>query len=229
LQLERRADGYDILSGASGDCDGNTIPDECDIATGTADCNANGVPDACDLASGSSHDLNTNGLPDECEPNLTWHVDDDAAPGGNGSAAAPFQTINQGVHAAVSGDTVVVHDGLYLIGDGSQDLHFHGKDIAVRSEQGPVNCIVDGQGTAHAFMFLQGETSAASLEGLTIRNAAYSPAALESASRTPVRPSATACSKAAPAPGVQALMSSIARRTSRIACSATTPCCRASD
>lgn len=32
------------------------------------DCNGNGVPDACDLASGTSVDLDRDGFPDECEP-----------------------------------------------------------------------------------------------------------------------------------------------------------------
>ena len=32
-----------------------------------ADCNGNGVPDQCDIASGTSPDSNGNGTPDECE------------------------------------------------------------------------------------------------------------------------------------------------------------------
>ncbi len=63
------------------DCNGNGIPDACDIDCGpaggacdlpgcgqSADCNTNGVPDECDIASGTSLDLNGNGIPDECEP-----------------------------------------------------------------------------------------------------------------------------------------------------------------
>jgi hypothetical protein len=53
----------------SQDCNGNGIPDECDIASGfSQDCNGNGIPDECDIASGFSQDLNGNGIPDECEP-----------------------------------------------------------------------------------------------------------------------------------------------------------------
>ncbi|MEM7309585.1 MAG: thrombospondin type 3 repeat-containing protein, partial [Planctomycetota bacterium] len=64
------------------DCNGNDIPDECDIASGTStdlngngipdeceeDCNGNGIPDDVDIASGTSADCNSNGIPDECEP-----------------------------------------------------------------------------------------------------------------------------------------------------------------
>ena len=64
----------------SEDCNGNSIPDACDIDAGTSDdLNGNGVPDECedcngngvfddqDVAAGTSEDCNGNGLPDECE------------------------------------------------------------------------------------------------------------------------------------------------------------------
>jgi len=44
-----------------GICEGLDLP-----STGP-DCNGNGVPDACDIALGTSPDGNANGLPDECE------------------------------------------------------------------------------------------------------------------------------------------------------------------
>jgi len=54
-------------AGQEPDCNGNSVPDDCDIAGGTSsDCNANGVPDECDIASGGSEDCNGNGVPDEC-------------------------------------------------------------------------------------------------------------------------------------------------------------------
>lgn len=43
------------------------------------DCNGNGVPDACDIASGRSVDLNGDGVPDECNP--VADVDGDGATG----------------------------------------------------------------------------------------------------------------------------------------------------
>ena len=50
------------------DCNGNGLPDGCDIDGGTsADCNLNGRPDECDIAGGGSEDINRNGVPDECE------------------------------------------------------------------------------------------------------------------------------------------------------------------
>jgi len=66
---------------AFGDCNNNTVPDECDISDGTSsdcqpngipdecepDCNNNGVADACDIAGGGSADCEPDGIPDECE------------------------------------------------------------------------------------------------------------------------------------------------------------------
>ena len=61
-------DDEDIAMGTSQDCNGNSIPDECDIASGTSpDCNDNAVPDECDVSAGTSPDSNGNGIPDECE------------------------------------------------------------------------------------------------------------------------------------------------------------------
>ena len=52
----------------SEDCNGNSVPDACDIAAGTSeDCQPNSVPDECDLAGGTSYDCTGNTIPDECE------------------------------------------------------------------------------------------------------------------------------------------------------------------
>ncbi len=49
------------------DCNSNSIPDSCDIASGfDHDCNNNGQLDGCDIAQGAEDD-NLNGYPDPCE------------------------------------------------------------------------------------------------------------------------------------------------------------------
>lgn len=58
----------DALAALAGDCDGNGIDDETDIANGTfPDCNGNLIPDQCDVQQAASPDVNANGIPDECE------------------------------------------------------------------------------------------------------------------------------------------------------------------
>ncbi len=82
-----------------------------------------------------------------------------------------FPTIQEGVDAAVDGDEVIIADGVYS-GDGNHSINFLGKLITVRSENGPDNCIVDLQGLEkRGFMFVNGETNATVLDGLTVRNA----------------------------------------------------------
>ncbi len=54
------------------DCNGNGIPDACDLArcdgsVWCADCNDNDILDSCDIASGASCDCQADGIPDECQ------------------------------------------------------------------------------------------------------------------------------------------------------------------
>jgi hypothetical protein len=165
-------DYLDLLEGSAEDCQSDFELDACQIALGaSADCNANGVPDDCEIASGAVPDLNHNGVPDPCEvvsggPN--WYVDGSAAPGGNGSIAAPFETIWQGVIAAQNGHTIHIADGLYR-GVGNRAIEFGGKNLTLRSMNGPANCVIDCESASRAFWIHGGETDVR-LEGLTVRN-----------------------------------------------------------
>ena len=50
------------------DCNGNAIPDSCDIASGAAsDCDGDGRPDSCEFVAGANRDLDSDGLLDACE------------------------------------------------------------------------------------------------------------------------------------------------------------------
>ena len=58
---------YRCSNSAKADCDGDGIPDDQAIASGSVpDCNGTGVPDSCDIALGISLDSNQDGVPDEC-------------------------------------------------------------------------------------------------------------------------------------------------------------------
>ena len=63
----------------SQDCNGNGVPDECDIVAGTCFvCRPGGVPDECEIADGTREDLDGNGVPDDCEPDCNGNGWDDA-------------------------------------------------------------------------------------------------------------------------------------------------------
>lgn len=78
-----------------------------------------------------------------------------------------YTTIQAAIDAAVSGDVLIVSDGVYT-GEGNRDIGFAGKTITVKSENGPENCIIDCETKGRAFLFLDGEDGL--LDGLTIRN-----------------------------------------------------------
>jgi predicted outer membrane repeat protein len=161
-------DDCDLKAGFSVDCNANDVPDSCDIALGfSPDCNGNSVPDECDLEAGTSSDLNGNGIPDECDPNVTWWVDAAAPPGGNGSAAQPFQAIDEGVQAAIDGDEIVVRDGTYT-GPGNKAIAFAGREIVVRSQNGALGCVIDLQDEQRAFL-VDNAGPGTRIEGFTIR------------------------------------------------------------
>jgi len=81
-------------------------------------------------------------------------------------------TIQAGINAASSGDTVLVANGTYS-GPGNREIDFLGKAIVVRSASGdPELCIVDAAGDEpySGFYFHSGEDSTSVLEGFTIMN-----------------------------------------------------------
>ena len=84
-----------------------------------------------------------------------------------------YPNIQAGIDNSRDGDTVLVADGIYT-GVGNHDIDFLGKNIVVKSESGPENCIVDCEGSQanphRGFIFINDESNAAILEGFTIRN-----------------------------------------------------------
>lgn len=155
-------DLFDVLEGATPDVDNNLNPDSCDN-----DCNGNGVPDTTDIVNHTSFDSNADGLPDECQTSFARYVDPAAPPGGNGSAAQPFQTIAQGKLASAAGDTLILKDGLYV---GAQNLGLDLGALTLRSEHGSTNCILDGEGVRRAFRISTSPTAVTILDGVTIQN-----------------------------------------------------------
>ncbi|MEA3287006.1 MAG: FlgD immunoglobulin-like domain containing protein [Candidatus Marinimicrobia bacterium] len=75
-----------------------------------------------------------------------------------------FGTIQEQIDAAVEGEIVLVYPGTYV-----ENINFNGKNITLRSTNGPEATIIDGNGNGSTVTFASGETSAV-LNGFTITN-----------------------------------------------------------
>ena len=84
--------------------------------------------------------------------------------------SALYPTIQSGINGSTHGDVIMVADGTYA-GVGNRNVTFGGRNITVRSANGPDACIIDCGGIARGFIFSSGETANALLEGFTITNA----------------------------------------------------------
>jgi len=93
----------------------------------------------------------------------TWYVEVGA--GGDGSASAPFSTIQAALVAASDLDAVEVAPGTYF-----EHLDFLGKTLRVYASGGPADTIVDGAGSGLVARFTQGEGAATELVGLTLQS-----------------------------------------------------------
>jgi len=80
---------------------------------------------------------------------------------------AQYPTIQAGINAAVSGDTVLVAIGTYT-GTGNKNLDFGGRNLVLKGAAGPQWCIINCQNSGRGFYFHSGETAAAVVEGFTV-------------------------------------------------------------
>ena len=97
-------------------------------------------------------------------PGRTWAV--------NAAGTGDAPTVQAAIDSAVAGDIVVVNPGRYY-----ENIDFLGKDITVKSVEGPEVTILDGSTRDSSVVVLRkGETRAAVLDGFTItagRGTAY--------------------------------------------------------
>ena len=167
------ADSCDIESGTVADCNADGVPDICQDTS--ADCNDNGEWDACETAEGLTEDFNHNSVPDVCEDReRILYVDANCSGPGTGTIEDPFCAIQPAINAAISGNRVIVAEGVYQ-GRHNRDLDFGGRLITLQSTD-PANAavvagtVIDPQGAGRGFFFHSHETRSAVLDGLTIRN-----------------------------------------------------------
>ncbi len=73
------------------------------------------------------------------------------------------------IAAAQEGDTVLIAPGTY-VGPGNRNLNPHGKNLVIRSVAGSESTTIDLEGLGRFIVYADDESSASSLEGLTILN-----------------------------------------------------------
>ncbi|MDD5133881.1 MAG: right-handed parallel beta-helix repeat-containing protein [Phycisphaerae bacterium] len=103
------------------------------------------------------------------------YVDDDGpgAPAEDGSPANPYDSMQEAVDMVPANGIVVVLDGTYT-GAGNNMIDFNGKDLIIRSQNGPQNCIIDCEFGSQAFYLENYETNNSVIQGFTItRGYAY--------------------------------------------------------
>ena len=117
------------------------------------DCNRNGIDDVCDIEAGTSADTDGDGIPDECGIPGIFTVPGD------------FDTIAIAASIVATGSEIVVGPGTY-----TDRVDNFGKDLAIRSSDGPETTIVDlAYANRTAFWIEGSEGGTTIIEGFTIR------------------------------------------------------------
>jgi len=82
-----------------------------------------------------------------------------------------FETIQEGVNAAVSGDTVLVIPSATYTGPANRDIDFHGKNITLeRHYEHMGNVLIDCESLGRGFHFDSGEDTTAVVRRFTVAN-----------------------------------------------------------
>ncbi len=159
-------DGYGTPGYVGSPCPDDNCP--IDYNPGQEDIDGDGYGDVCDNCpddyNPGQEDTDFDGVGDICDIIRVWHVN----AGGTGDAP----TIQAGIDSCLNSDTVYVAAGTYT-GAGNRDLDFNGRRIAIVSENGPGQAIIDCQGAPgdpwRAFTFQNNEGPSSVIDGLTIR------------------------------------------------------------
>jgi len=115
--LDLDEDGFIDATQRFEDCDADGVLDSVAIAQGlVSDLDSDGTPDVCQIAADASLDADGNGVLDAGEPR-TFHVDDDAAAGGDGlSWGGAFDSLSDALERAAertAATTIKLAEGSY--------------------------------------------------------------------------------------------------------------------
>ena len=80
-----------------------------------------------------------------------------------------YLTIQSAIDSAAAGDTVLLSPGTYR-GPGNRGIEFRGRDLVLKSRNGPEETIIDCERADRGFYLHELESRAARIEGLTIQH-----------------------------------------------------------
>jgi hypothetical protein len=132
-----------------------------------SDIDGDGVGNACDNCPSDSNpyqeDIDGDGIGDVCEVLRSWYVQHD------GTGDAP--NIQAAIDSCTHGDSVLVAPGIYG-GEGNYNINPHGKQILIKSKDGPQLTILDYQTGPYyherAFLLENNEDHCCAIDGFTI-------------------------------------------------------------
>lgn len=93
-----------------------------------------------------------------------------------------YPTIQLAIDAAKSNDSIIVSAGRYI-----ENINFKGKNIKIRSTEGILTTVIDGDGKGSTVTFYSGESEMAILDGFTIINGSKSGILCDSSSSPTLR------------------------------------------
>ncbi|MDG2424357.1 MAG: right-handed parallel beta-helix repeat-containing protein [Phycisphaerales bacterium] len=128
----------------------------------SADCNGDGIVDYGQILDGSLEDLDGNGIPDCCDDGSCATVT--VAQDGTGD----YTTIQEAINAVGDGTEIIVYPGTYT-NNGGEVARFFGKNILLRSLDGPEVTIIDGNNARRGLVASDGESDLV-IEGFTVTN-----------------------------------------------------------
>ena len=161
-------DGDSVCACAPPPDHGALVGGDCDDASGDVHPDApdpcNGVDDDCDGETDEGGgDFDGDGVAD-CVDACPIVVDGAAGDGGDGSVAAPFATLQEGLDHAGACAEVWVLAGTY-----AEHVVFGGRNVTLRAVAGPDETVIDGGGGSGSVVsFADGEGPAAGLVGFTV-------------------------------------------------------------
>jgi hypothetical protein len=147
------------------DCDAQVDEDAIDQVEVPLDLDADGLGDRERTAwTCTPSDLRALDC-DDADPAEPVIVDVTAAPGGDGTAAAPYGTIQIGIDSGAR--CVLVHPGTY-----PENLDFNGQDVDVSAAEGKATTRLEGASSDPVVTFANAEGPGAVLRGFTVTGGA---------------------------------------------------------